>query len=130
MSPGAYEATLAWLYRLEAKQGIDLTLERVQRAAVALGHPERAAPTFHVAGTNGKGSTAAMLAAMLAAAGRRVGLYTSPHLVSFRERIAIAGVPIAEEAVVEGVARIREVLGPSLDLTCFEVMTFLAWGRV
>ena len=128
MPPDAYESTLAWLYRLETNRGIDLKLERVRRAAAALGHPERTAPTFHVAGTNGKGSTAAMLAAMLAAAGRRVGLYTSPHLVSFRERITVAGVPIAEQAVVEGVARIRERFGSALDLTCFEVMTFLAWG--
>jgi dihydrofolate synthase/folylpolyglutamate synthase len=123
----AYVATLAWLYRLEAKQGIDLKLERVRRAAAVLGNPERTAPTLHVAGTNGKGSTAAMMAAMLAADGRRVGLYTSPHLVSFRERIVIAGAQISEAAVVDGVARIREVLGPSFDLTCFEVMTLLAW---
>ncbi len=99
----------------------------MRRAARALGHPERAAPTFHVAGTNGKGSTAAMLAAMLTAAGRRVGLYTSPHLVSFRERIVIGGAPITEAAVVAGVARIRDRLGPTMDLTCFEVMTLLAW---
>src|SRR6185436_16822835 len=86
-----------------------------------------AAPTLHVGGTNGKGSTAAMLAAMLTAGGRRVGLYTSPHLVSFRERITVAGTQISEAAVVEGVARIRETLGTPLDLTCFEVMTLLAW---
>jgi hypothetical protein len=110
------------------KHGIDLKLERVRRAAAALGHPERAAPTCHVAGTNGKGSTAAMLAAMLGAAGRRVGLYTSPHLVSFRERITIAGTPISEAEVVAGVARIRDVLGAAFDLTCFEVMTLLAWS--
>lgn len=127
MAEDAYVATLAWLYRLEAAQGIDLKLERVRRAAAALGHPERCAPTFHVAGTNGKGSTAAMLAATLAADGRRVGLYTSPHLVSFRERITIGGVPISEDAVVEGVAAIRATLGAACDLTCFEVMTLLAW---
>lgn len=127
MAEDSYVATLAWLYRLEAAQGVDLKLERVRRAAAALGHPERSAPTLHVAGTNGKGSTAAMLAAMLTADGRRVGLYTSPHLVSFRERITIGGVPISEEAVVEGVAAIRATLGTGLDLTCFEVMTLLAW---
>jgi dihydrofolate synthase/folylpolyglutamate synthase len=127
MAEDPYVTTLAWLYRLEAAQGIDLKLERVRRAAAALGHPERSAPTLHVAGTNGKGSTAAMLAAMLAADGRRVGLYTSPHLVSFRERITIDGVPISEEAVVEGVTAIRATLGAALDLTCFEVMTLLAW---
>lgn len=127
MAEDPYVATLAWLYRLEAVQGIDLKLERVRRAAAALGHPERCAPTLHVAGTNGKGSTAAMLAAMLSADDRRVGLYTSPHLVSFRERITIGGVPITEADVVEGVAAIRATLGTDLDLTCFEVMTLLAW---
>jgi len=127
MAEDPYVATLAWLYRLEAAQGIDLKLERVRRAAAALGHPERCAPTVHVAGTNGKGSTAAMLAAMLTADGRRVGLYTSPHLVSFRERITIGGIPISEDAVVEGVSAIRTTLGTALDLTCFEVMTLLAW---
>ncbi|MEB2284984.1 MAG: hypothetical protein B6D46_11860 [Polyangiaceae bacterium UTPRO1] len=127
MGVDAYVATLAWLYRLEARRGVDLELARVQRAAAALGHPERAAPTFHVAGTNGKGSTAAMIAAMLAADGVRVGLYTSPHLVSFRERIVVAGEPIAEEAVVAGIAAIRAALGPAPGLTCFEITTLLAW---
>lgn len=127
MAADAYVSTLAWLYRLEARQGIDLKLDRVRRAVAALGHPERAAPTFHVAGTNGKGSTAAMIAAMLAAGGRRVGLYTSPHLVSFRERILVDGERIGEDAVVEYVARIRAALGPTMDLTCFEVTTLVAW---
>ena len=127
MALDAYVATLAWLYRLEARQGIDLKLERVRRAAEALGHPERAAPTFHVAGTNGKGSTAAMMAAVLAADGRRVGLYTSPHLVSFRERIVIDGERIGEDDVVAYVEKIRATLGPAMDLTCFEVTTFVAW---
>ena len=127
MAADAYVSTLAWLYRLEAKQGIDLKLDRVRRAVAVLGHPERTAPTFHVAGTNGKGSTAAMIAAMLAADGRRVGLYTSPHLVSFRERIVVAGERIGEDAVVEHVARIRAALGSAMDLTCFEVTTLVAW---
>src|SRR5258705_1021296 len=111
MDAAAYTSTLAWLYCLEAQHGIDLKLERVRRAAAALGNPERAAPTFHVGGTNGKGSTCAMLAAMLGVAGRRVGLYTSPHLVSFRERITIAGTPISEAEVVAGVERIRHLIG-------------------
>src|SRR5947208_2215120 len=91
MQAGAYERTLASLYALEARAGIDLKLDRVRRGAAALGDPQRSVPAIHVAGTNGKGSTAAMLAAMLGASGRRVGLYTSPHLVSFRERIVIDG---------------------------------------
>jgi dihydrofolate synthase / folylpolyglutamate synthase len=121
-----YPRTLAWLYRLEVRAGIELRLERVGRAAAMLGHPERAAPTLHVAGTNGKGSTASMLAAMLGAAGRRVGLFTSPHLVSFRERIVVDGTPVSEEEVVDGVAAIRRA-AVGLGLTSFEVMTLLAW---
>lgn len=127
MARDPYAHTLAWLYTLEARAGIDLKLERVEEAAAALGHPERAAPTVHVAGTNGKGSTAAMLAAMLRAGGRRVGLFTSPHLVSFRERIVVDDVPISEEEVVEGIARLRRALGDAAGLTCFEVTTLLAW---
>ncbi len=125
--PGAYERTLAWLYRIETRSGIDLTIDRVRAAAAALGHPERAAPTWHVGGTNGKGSTAAMLAAMLAAGGRRVGLFTSPHLVSFRERIVVDGAQVGEDEVVAGIARIRRTLGAAPALTCFEMMTMLAW---
>ena len=127
MRADAYERTLASLYALEARAGIDLRLDRVRRAVAALGHPERAAPALHVAGTNGKGSTAAMLAAILAAAGRRVGLYTSPHLVSFRERIVVDGRPIDESEVIEGVARIRRDVPEDVALTCFELITLLAW---
>ncbi len=126
----AYVETLGWLYRLQARAGIQLKLERVRVAAEALGHPERAAPTIHVGGTNGKGSTVAMVAAILAADGHRVGVFSSPHLVSFGERITIGGVPIAEAEVVEGVRHVRRVVpaGPEgLGLTSFEIMTLLAW---
>src|SRR5512135_1158378 len=91
------------------------------------GNPERRWPALHVAGTNGKGSTAAMIDAILRAAGRRVGLYTSPHLVSFRERIVVDGVPITEREVVEGVGRLRRDLDDAAGLTAFEIMTLLAW---
>lgn len=127
MADDAYERTLAWLYGLETQAGIDLKLERVRAACARLGHPERSAPVLHVAGTNGKGSTAAMAAAVLRADGRRVGLYTSPHLVSFRERIVVDGAPIAADAVVEGVARLRRDLGDDAGLTCFEMITLLAF---
>ncbi|HEY6002279.1 MAG TPA: folylpolyglutamate synthase/dihydrofolate synthase family protein [Anaeromyxobacter sp.] len=82
-------------------------LERVERALDALGRPERSYPVLHVAGTNGKGSTCAMAAAALAAAGHRVGLYTSPHLVSFSERIQVAGAPIDDGALAAVVDEIR-----------------------
>src|SRR5437588_12825005 len=66
-----------------------------------LGHPERHFPSVHIAGTNGKGSTCAFVAAELRARGLKVGLYTSPHLVSVRERIEVDSVPIDEEAFAE-----------------------------
>jgi dihydrofolate synthase/folylpolyglutamate synthase len=72
-------------------------LDRMRRLLAELDHPERAVRIAHIAGTKGKGSTAAMLAAMLRAAGRRTGLYTSPHLVSFRERIVVDGAPIGDD---------------------------------
>ena len=82
-------------------------LHRMERALDALGHPERGAPILHVAGTNGKGSTCAMAAAALVAAGHRTGLYTSPHLERFNERIAVDGEPVSDEALAEAVAEVR-----------------------
>ena len=77
---------------------IDLSLGRLQRLLAALGHPERALPpVVHVAGTNGKGSTCAFLRAIAEAAGQRVHVFTSPHLVRFHERIRLAG-SLVEEA--------------------------------
>src|SRR3954463_16775829 len=77
--------------------GVKLGLERMQEACALLGNPERAAPALHVAGTNGKGSTCAFAEAALRAAGLRTGLYTSPHLNHFCERIRIGGAPIGEQ---------------------------------
>ena len=73
----------------------------------ALGRPERHFAAVHVGGTNGKGSTASLLAGILRCAGHRVGLYTSPHLVSFRERVVVDGAPISEEAVTVWAARLE-----------------------
>jgi dihydrofolate synthase/folylpolyglutamate synthase len=82
-------------------------LERMERALEALGHPERRYPVLHVGGTNGKGSTCAMAAAALAEAGHAVGLYTSPHLVRFNERIQVRGAPIDDASLARAVERIR-----------------------
>src|SRR5512146_1988348 len=82
-------------------------LERMVRALDALGHPERSFPILQVGGTNGKGSTCAMVAAALSAAGHRVGLYTSPHLVAFNERIQVDGAPISDAALAARVEAIR-----------------------
>jgi dihydrofolate synthase/folylpolyglutamate synthase len=100
-------------------------LERITTLLGALGDPHERYALVQVGGTNGKGSVAAMLAAVLRAAGRRVGLYTSPHLVSFRERIRVDGVAIAEDAVVDGVEAIGTLVA-RLDATMFEAATALA----
>jgi dihydrofolate synthase/folylpolyglutamate synthase len=92
---------------------IDLTLDRVHRLLAALGHPERRLPpVIHIAGTNGKGSTSHMLASVLQEAGLRTGLYTSPHLKDFRERIRVNGTMIPEEAVTAFVERHRTTFEP------------------
>jgi dihydrofolate synthase/folylpolyglutamate synthase len=100
-------------------------LERIEALLAALGHPEQRYVLAQVGGTNGKGSTAAMLASILKAAGRRVGLYTSPHLVSFRERIRVDAVPISEDAVADGVEALGTLIA-RVDATMFESATALA----
>jgi len=124
----AYAETLEWLSRLEVTAGWDLKLERMRAALARRGHPERRWPALHVAGTNGKGSTAAMIEAILRAAGYRTGLYTSPHLIDFAERIRIDGRTIPHRAVVELVAALRADLEPAgLALTHFEFATLIAF---
>jgi dihydrofolate synthase/folylpolyglutamate synthase len=100
-------------------------LERIETLLGALGHPERRYHLVQVGGTNGKGSVSAMLAAMLKAAGRRTGLYTSPHLVSFRERIRVNAEPISEDAVADGVEALATAVA-RLDASMFEATTALA----
>jgi dihydrofolate synthase/folylpolyglutamate synthase len=106
-------------------------LERMERALDALGRPERDLRILHVAGTNGKGSTCAMAARALQLAGHRVGLYTSPHLVRFHERIQVDGVAIADEALAAGIDEVRRACpwheaGDEADrLTYFEFATLL-----
>ncbi len=100
-------------------------LERIETLLVALGHPEQRYTLVQVGGTNGKGSVSAMLAAMLKAAGRRTGLYTSPHLVSFRERIRVNGEAISEDGVVDGVEALATLVA-RLDASMFEAATALA----
>lgn len=94
--------------------GIRLGLERMAFLLDALGHPERRLRVVHVAGTNGKGSTCAMLAAVLQAAGYRTGLYTSPHLVRYEERIRLNGAPIPGERLAALVARLREIVAEAV----------------
>jgi len=104
--------------------GMRQGLERIEALLAAIGNPERAFRIVQVGGTNGKGSIAAMLAAILQAAGHRVGLYTSPHLCDFKERIRVNGTPIPEADVVDGVEALGTLVS-RLDATMFEATTAL-----
>lgn len=106
---------------------IDLSLDRLLVLLARLGHPEqRLPPIVHVAGTNGKGSTCAFIRAMAEAAGRRVHVYTSPHLVRFNERIRIAGDLVSDERLVATMQRVEQV-NDGAPITVFEVITAVAF---
>ncbi len=128
---GRYRRLVEGLYGLR-RFGVRLGLENIRELCRRLGEPQRAFRAVHVAGTNGKGSVAAMVEAMLRGAGMRVGLFTSPHLVSFTERIQIDRVPVSERAVLDIYDRMRPHLdemaaaGPHGQITFFEVTTALA----
>lgn len=106
--------------------GIRLGLDRVRRLLSACGAPQRRFPTVLVAGTNGKGSTAALLAAMCEAAGYRCGLYTSPHLEAVTERIAVNGRCITDAPLARHLARTLELAGDEDRPTYFEALTVAA----
>ncbi|MDP4200187.1 MAG: folylpolyglutamate synthase/dihydrofolate synthase family protein [Bacteroidota bacterium] len=122
-----YSQRLDALFQLEFF-GMKLGLENIRALLDLLGHPERMFPSIHIAGTNGKGSVAAMLAAVQQSAGKRTGLYTSPHLVDFRERIRIDGEMISEEEVTNFLARIWPNV-EALRATFFEVTTAMAFDH-
>lgn len=124
-----YERELRYPY-----DGWAMNLERVRALLHELGDPDRGLPVAHLAGTKGKGSTAALLESVVRAAGYSTVLYTSPHLLDFRERIRVSGEMVSEAAVGQGVSRLipaarkveaRPELGP---LTYFEVLTALAFA--
>src|SRR5436309_6760493 len=103
-----YKETLAWLYGLQ-RFGIKLGLENIQRLIAELQLDPRGTRVIHVAGTNGKGSVCAMIDSICRAQGYRAGLFTSPHLVTFRERIRVNGEMISENAVANGLSTIRNL---------------------
>jgi dihydrofolate synthase / folylpolyglutamate synthase len=134
----SYRETLDWLYSLQ-RFGIKLGLENIRRLLDALsrkgdlqvapGDLEAAAPwtVIHIAGTNGKGSVCAMIDSILRAQGYRTGLFISPHLITFRERIRLNGEMITEEAVASGLTTIRDLVNDwDPHPTFFEVTTALA----
>ncbi len=129
--PRRSDAVLERLTALHPKL-IDLSLDRTERILGQLGNPERSLPSvIHVAGTNGKGSTIAFMRAIAEAAGLRVHVYTSPHLVRFHERIVLAGIEIEEDALL-AVLEECEDANAGAPITYFEITTaaaFLAFSR-
>ncbi len=129
MNNDTYENSLKYLYGLE-KFGMVFGLENVRRLLGAIGDPHRSLRTVHIAGTNGKGSVATMIACILKEAGFRVGKYTSPHLVSFTERITVDEKEISEEDVAFLTQHIRaraDAEDPELFYTFFDFTTALAF---
>ena len=130
-SPASLDAALGRLY-LRATHGIRPGTERIRRILDDLGRPERAFASIHVAGTNGKGSVCAMVESILRAEGVRTGLYTSPHLVRFHERVRVNGEPVGDadlaaciDAVEEAAARVAA--DGAGEATFFEIGTAVAF---
>jgi len=122
-----YSEILNWLYQLRGGE-IDLRLDRMARALAIFGNPEKQFRSFHIAGTNGKGSVSAILHQILYLSGYRTGLYTSPHLVSFTERIRIDDHEISPDEVTALAEEIRDHIGEAnILLTYFEFVTVMAF---
>ena len=121
-----YVQSLAYLFprTTQIKFGLDTTRALLD----ALGNPHQQFPTIHVAGTNGKGSVSTLIAAALQEAGLRVGLYTSPHLISFRERIRVDDVPMSESAVAAWTAKLTPTIEEH-QATFFEATTAIAFAH-
>ena len=129
-----YQTALQYLYSLTdyEKERIarydpeTLDLSRVQRVLARLGDPQQRFASVHVAGTKGKGSVAAMCASVLRSAGLRTGLYTSPHLQDYAERIQVDGIPIPHDDLIDLVDEIKSNIAASPEITTFEITTALA----
>jgi dihydrofolate synthase/folylpolyglutamate synthase len=123
--PLTYDQALEFLFPRTTT--IKFGLATTRTLLDSLGDPHAVVPTIHIGGTNGKGSVCTLVAAALREAGWRVGLYTSPHLVSFRERIRVDGVPIGEEAVAMWTDRLRPLI-LERQATFFEATTAIAFA--
>ncbi|MDR2612257.1 MAG: bifunctional folylpolyglutamate synthase/dihydrofolate synthase [Deltaproteobacteria bacterium] len=124
----AYKDTISSIFELQ-KFGMKFGLDSMRGILSRLGNPEAGGRYVHLAGTNGKGSTAAMIEAVLREAGYRTGLYTSPHLVTFRERIRVDGGLMPEEEVEEIAAEVWKGCLPGRPPTFFEFVTAMAFLR-
>ena len=128
MSPYQYINTFA---RFGRNKGYNPGLERINALLAAYGHPENKIKTIHVAGTNGKGSTITYLKNIYQEAGYKVGVYTSPHLIDFNERIEVNGQKISTEKLEKLVEMIKppveELKGKGIEPSFFELVTALAF---
>ncbi|MCH8864432.1 MAG: bifunctional folylpolyglutamate synthase/dihydrofolate synthase [Chloroflexi bacterium] len=131
--PSAVDYILSFAdYERIPRSAVVFDLRRIEMLLARLGNPQNAAKTVHIAGTKGKGSTAAMIASILYQSGYRTGLYTSPHLLSIRERLQVDGEPITEKAFARLVSRLKPEFeavnesGTYGELTTFELLTALA----
>jgi dihydrofolate synthase / folylpolyglutamate synthase len=109
------------------KFGIHLGLDRITQLLADLGNPHDRVTVIHVAGTNGKGSVCAYLSSIMEAAGYRVGRYTSPHLIDWRERICMNSEWIRSEDLLEALMQVKQAIQPQHPPTQFEVITAAAW---
>ncbi len=128
MGQDPYQQSLDYLYRLE-KFGMIFGLTQVEKILNAIGNPHKEIQAIHIGGTNGKGSTAAMMSSILQKEGYRVGLYTSPHLIRFTERIKVNGKEIEKEEVAALVGWMRkeiEAAGITPPFTFFDFTTAMA----
>ena len=116
--------TLRYLATLQ-KSGIKFGLQNIAILLASVGNPHHRFPSVHIAGTNGKGSTSSMLSAVMTAAGYRTGLYTSPHLVAFAERIRVDGIRIPDQRIVRYLDHLKPVI-EKLNATFFEATTAIA----
>jgi dihydrofolate synthase/folylpolyglutamate synthase len=121
----SYRGSINYLYSLQ-RFGIKLGLKNISELLRRLNNPHKSLRFVHVAGTNGKGSIAAILSSILTEAGYTVGLYTSPHLVSFRERIKLNGKPIPKAEVIDSVREIKAKIKTGISPTYFEFTTCMA----
>ena len=124
-----YPAALAWLNHLETF-GIRLGLQRIEKLLQLLGNPQERYKTIHITGTNGKGSVSALLAGVMQASGIHAGFYSSPHLVSYTERVRVDGDPVSEAEFASGLSIVRRYVEQMFAAgeecpTQFEVLTAL-----
>ncbi len=116
---------LTYLYSLE-RRGIKVGLEHTKRLLKKVGDPHNYFPSIHVAGTNGKGSTCAMIGSIFRETGLKTGLYTSPHLLRFNERIRVDGIPISDKDIIQFVKQYRHSFD-EIPVTFFEATTAMAF---